>query len=269
MRSRTWLFVALTVALAAASIGSAAAAITRFTDVPDTNVFAKDIAWMDANGITSGCGADKYCPGANVTREQMAAFMHRLATKRVVDAGTLGGHASAEFAMADHDHTGEYLAIDGTATNAARVDGLSANEIVRVAGWSFDDPMTTNDYARLGSFKITAPTNGFLMLTASLQFQTDNDSAWVYCGFEIDDTFVETSGSQEWYHVHTPGFKASCDTSTLIPIEKGTYKVTVLGTYNPLLDAQFEAGSGSALFVAFDGAGRQPVPFEQLDAAGG
>jgi hypothetical protein len=28
-------------------------------------------------GLTGGCGTRKYCPAANVTREQMAAFLHR------------------------------------------------------------------------------------------------------------------------------------------------------------------------------------------------
>jgi hypothetical protein len=31
-------------------------------------------------GLTGGCGTRKYCPAANVTREQMAAFLHRALT---------------------------------------------------------------------------------------------------------------------------------------------------------------------------------------------
>ena len=30
--------------------------------------------------ITGGCGPRKYCPAGNVTREQMAAFLHRALT---------------------------------------------------------------------------------------------------------------------------------------------------------------------------------------------
>jgi triacylglycerol esterase/lipase EstA (alpha/beta hydrolase family) len=46
-----------------------------FTDVP-TNFWAA--AWIEAlaaEGITGGCGVGKYCPGAVVTRAQMAVFL--------------------------------------------------------------------------------------------------------------------------------------------------------------------------------------------------
>ena len=46
---------------------------------------------MKDNHITDGCNPptnNKFCPKNAVTREQMSAFMHRLATKRVVDAAT-------------------------------------------------------------------------------------------------------------------------------------------------------------------------------------
>ena len=52
-----------------------------FTD-DDDSVFEPDIEWMAAHGITFGCNPpanDNYCPDDNVTRGQMAAFMHRLA----------------------------------------------------------------------------------------------------------------------------------------------------------------------------------------------
>ena len=32
---------------------------------------------MAAAGITGGCAVNRYCPSANVTREQMAAFLYR------------------------------------------------------------------------------------------------------------------------------------------------------------------------------------------------
>jgi hypothetical protein len=48
-----------------------------FTDVPSAHVFFPYIQKMRELGITSGCGANIYCPDANVTREQMAAFIIR------------------------------------------------------------------------------------------------------------------------------------------------------------------------------------------------
>jgi len=65
-----------------------------FDDVSDNNVFKADIEWLASVGVTKGCNPPantKYCPDSFVTRGQMAAFMHRLSTDRVVDAGTVGG----------------------------------------------------------------------------------------------------------------------------------------------------------------------------------
>ncbi|VAV99448.1 Beta-galactosidase, partial [hydrothermal vent metagenome] len=50
-----------------------------FTD-DDGSVFENDIAKLAAAGITQGCNPptnDRFCPTENVTREQMAAFLHR------------------------------------------------------------------------------------------------------------------------------------------------------------------------------------------------
>ncbi len=47
----------------------------------DTSRYEKEIGWMKANGITSGCGNGQFCPDREVTREQMFIFLHRAATK--------------------------------------------------------------------------------------------------------------------------------------------------------------------------------------------
>jgi hypothetical protein len=47
-----------------------------FTD-DETSIFEVDINRLAASGITSGCTATTYCPAQNVTRGQMAAFLHR------------------------------------------------------------------------------------------------------------------------------------------------------------------------------------------------
>lgn len=41
------------------------------------SIHEADINALAQAGITSGCTATTYCPGASVTREQMAAFLHR------------------------------------------------------------------------------------------------------------------------------------------------------------------------------------------------
>ncbi len=85
-------FVLLLVPVAAIAGGG-------FTDVDEDSVFKADIAWLADTGVTKGCNPptnDEFCPDGNVTREQMAAFMHRLAINRVVDAATVEGMTAAE-----------------------------------------------------------------------------------------------------------------------------------------------------------------------------
>jgi hypothetical protein len=110
---RAWAKYALVAVVTAMVIApTAAIAGHNFSDVPSTHTFHGDIEWMLDNGITSGCGPAIYCPDSNVTRGQMAAFMKRLATKKVVDAKTALTAISAT-----------------TATNAAnsdKVDGLDS-----------------------------------------------------------------------------------------------------------------------------------------------
>ncbi len=48
----------------------------HFTD-DDTSTHERDIDRLAAAGITSGCAPTRFCPAASVTREQVAAFLHR------------------------------------------------------------------------------------------------------------------------------------------------------------------------------------------------
>jgi uncharacterized protein (DUF1800 family) len=49
-----------------------------FPDVAATHQFAVDIAWMKVAGITTGNADGTYKPGSPVSRQAMAAFLHRL-----------------------------------------------------------------------------------------------------------------------------------------------------------------------------------------------
>ena len=78
-KKRTLLVVTVVVLLAVPVVAVAA---DRFTDVPSTNIFHDDIAWLADAGITVGCNPplnDEFCPEEPVKRQQMAAFMRRFA----------------------------------------------------------------------------------------------------------------------------------------------------------------------------------------------
>jgi hypothetical protein len=50
-----------------------------FPDVPASSTFFDEICWLDRMGITGGFGDGTFRPGQAVTRQSMAAFLHRLA----------------------------------------------------------------------------------------------------------------------------------------------------------------------------------------------
>ena len=60
----------------ARALGLPATAPTTSATTP-ASMHEADINRVAAAGITSGCGGGRYCPNGSVTREQMAAFLHR------------------------------------------------------------------------------------------------------------------------------------------------------------------------------------------------
>jgi hypothetical protein len=62
-----------------------------FVDVLASDPFCPDVAWMKTYGVTKGCDATHYCPADNVSRLQMAAFMHRLGNTAFLQNGNAFG----------------------------------------------------------------------------------------------------------------------------------------------------------------------------------
>ena len=54
---------------------SLAPASPTFADVPASDIGYQYIEALAASGITGGCGGGNFCPGANLTRRQMAIFL--------------------------------------------------------------------------------------------------------------------------------------------------------------------------------------------------
>ena len=55
-----------------------APARARFSDVPTTHPFYREISWLAENEITVGVGGSRFDTRGSVERDQMAAFLHRL-----------------------------------------------------------------------------------------------------------------------------------------------------------------------------------------------
>lgn len=59
----------------------------QFTDVPTSHTFHSAISKLYGARLTSGCSTSKFCPNANVTRGQMAAFLVRGLGRGANDVG--------------------------------------------------------------------------------------------------------------------------------------------------------------------------------------
>lgn len=211
MRRTIW--VAALAALVGAAVAAPVAVLAShsFTDVADTNVFHADIDWLRDSGVTKGCNPPantEFCPNDVVTRETMAAFLHRLAVNKVVnaataieaasaltatnahhatiaDSATTAGHAnSADTAdsatsaddadTVDGKHASEFLGSNDAATDADKVDGFHANELTRVALGSGDQALTlVTGFQTHSSVTIEAPQAGFILVTAGVTIQND------------------------------------------------------------------------------------------------
>lgn len=147
----------------------AAIAAGGFTDVDDDSVFKTDIEWLADAGVTKGCNPptnDRFCPSSNVTREQMAAFMHRLAIGQVVDAKTAITAETADYAT--------------TAGDADLLEGLTADQLqgntpIAVAAsdvgiWMEDwDHTAANRKTNVLSVTLEVPSDGIVIATGFAQ----------------------------------------------------------------------------------------------------
>ncbi len=133
--------LATIVVLAAMLIPVNAWASNRFNDVPTSNTFHNDIAWLADAAVTLGCGSGSYCPNDFVTREQMAAFMRRLADNQVVDAKEVNGGTAWMWAQTESPTVGQYVAAEEDYQYNSRGGSITYKRVnvgrylVNVPGW--------------------------------------------------------------------------------------------------------------------------------------
>ncbi|GAA1734689.1 S-layer homology domain-containing protein [Aeromicrobium alkaliterrae] len=99
---------------------------SRFTDVPTTATFYREISWLYDTGISTGYsngdGTRSFAPSQPVLREQMAAFLYR-----AYDSGYTHGSEPASFRDVPSSSTFfnqiEWLALEGITTGYAEPSG--------------------------------------------------------------------------------------------------------------------------------------------------
>lgn len=184
------------VAFALLIVPVVAFAAAGFDDVASDNVFVADIQWMKDSGITKGCnpgqGNTSFCPGDPVTRQQMAAFMHRLAVNKVVDAATadnadtLDGEHATEFLTKSVYDTNDDSVVDSAEVKIRYRDQVFAVDMAdSVAGKArcvtgavtFDGATTVVASGSLSLKPLGVSTS---TINASVYYSTDGGTSWTF-----------------------------------------------------------------------------------------
>ncbi len=250
-----WRVVLIVAAIAVFATPAAVIASHQFTDVVDGNVFHDDIAWLADAGVTKGCNPptnDMFCPGANVTRQQMAAFMRRFAQYLGAEDGIVDA--------ADHaDHAAE-------AANADTVDGSHANEIVRVAAQSNFANVDDWDGTEIeDTVTIEVPARGQLVILYTTNLGRDNSGGGT--GIQLYSLQPRLDGVllgdfEDLFEIDFDGANDTTESlQRVITVDPGTYDVSVALAQSgaPTVDTTFIYDrSLTVLFVPFDGGGATP-----------
>ena len=106
--------------------GSPAAGTALFTDVAPTAYYASAVAWASASGIVNGYNDGTFRPNQLITREQLAAFLHRYASYK-------GRNVSEEADLSAFIDAGQIASYAVTplrwATAAGLINGVSADRL--------------------------------------------------------------------------------------------------------------------------------------------
>ena len=192
-RHLVFLLIAAVVLVVAIPL-AVSAATQRFVDVPPTDWAYDDVEWLAANGLTNGCGdGTTFCPDDGVTRREMAAFTHRLATSHVVEAKTsmdadlLDGKDSTAFlGKADYDTDGDGI------VDSAEIKIRHAHE-----GFYVDIAGATADRLQCATAPLTFEGMSTVVASGGLSLSPlNNDNAAIY-----GRVIFSPEGDPVWYVV--------------------------------------------------------------------
>ena len=198
---------------------AAAGATSLWADVPDDSIFVNDTNWMKVTGVSIGCNPPantNYCPKDFLTREQMAAFMHRLSDAQVVNAAT---------------------AIDAeNAENADAVDGRDANELMSITG---------SDSGSLKGFSPQPPASNAVLLATLTGFEVPISGGVITAlGNAQADVVSGTQAGLVWIDIDGGG---TCTSPIPDAAGTGAYLVgegeTLLETTSAIRTEQVAAGT--------------------------
>jgi hypothetical protein len=145
--------------------------------------------------------------------------------------------------------------------NADKLDGQSADQLVRVASVTGDSPLADGTTGTVATTRINAPASGFLVIDAGSDFSSFNENAFVDCFIEVDNTFAPGSERRiDLNGVSDVNQQEDCSTNTVVPVSSGNHTVELVsGELVSGADGiQYIDTALSAIYVPFDGTGAQP-----------
>jgi len=93
-----------------------------FTDVKPGSWYDKAVAWGSVSGVVTGVGDNRFAPGQDITREQLAVMLYRSSGSPVVDKDHLSGFSDA----------GAISSYAGAAVNWAVAKGILTGDAGRL-----------------------------------------------------------------------------------------------------------------------------------------
>jgi len=193
-----------------------------FSDVPRSEPFYAKIETVLHAGIASGCGGTKYCPGDEVSRDQMAIFIARGIAgsgERVPSAGTL---LSSPYSCTSGGHS---LFTDVAPTDPAckSVHYLGVQNVTLGCGVAMYCPSTVVTRDAMASFiakAIVAPQGGNAVPlsygpdgTTGLSYSCDSGSP----NLHFTDVPVTNTFCKHIHYLWARGIVSGCTATTYCP----------------------------------------------------
>lgn len=188
---KRWARIALIAGVTALVVAPRTAVATHsFSDVPENNTFHADIEWLADSGVTKGCNPPEnteFCPDDPVTREQMSAFMRRLAGYMGAEDGT-PAQADNATQLGDEEPSAYDTFVVGDSTEG--IEDVTDPTIVAETSFSTSTE-TSIVITGTASFDVTGP------LTDVDVWAQHNDTACVENDFRIPGAFAFATAAEE------------------------------------------------------------------------
>ncbi len=119
-------------------------AATPFVDVDDGRYYTAAVRWANANGIVDGMDETHFCPGNDVTREQLASILYRYARMKGYDVSARGD-------LSTFPDAGQVSRFAETALSWAIAEGIVSGSWNAADGLAYLSPKSSATRAQVAS----------------------------------------------------------------------------------------------------------------------